>query len=352
LKAGTWDFVITVEHRGKLQKDKTSTYVIDVQLDPCESPQGPGILKTNENPTMTIDYYLRTHDVKKNYPLSITYEPAHCVSSKYMMEFDWDKTEKNDKVLKTTVAEMLIFEDASITIDPVHGDKLVHEGTYIIKVYGESFTKGAKIEVEKTVMIVTVNLIDPCKNLSATSKPKVTKNGVHHELSYTLRDKPLVIEWQDFEWERKECSSSNARGIQYPKDYTGAIGKLNPKAITAETYNKDMSEPVDKPEDPKDPKEEKDEKIPEGPNDDKVIEPRENRLDGDKEDNESPPADPKDKIDPKEPADPKDPKDPAPANTKPSMRWVIDSDEPSHAGVFVLEYTANYLGEAADSIKV
>lgn len=91
LKANAWDFEIAVVHRGTPHAN-TYTVSFDVRLDPCESPQGPGILAANESPKPVVNYYMRTHSTTQSYPVSIIYEPAMCVSSSYVMAMDYGET--------------------------------------------------------------------------------------------------------------------------------------------------------------------------------------------------------------------------------------------------------------------
>jgi len=41
-----------------------------------------------------------------------------------------------------------------------------------------------------------------------------------------------------------------------------------------------------------------------------------------------------------------------PAKTGNGKRWVVSSDKPEHAGVYEMEYMANYLDTKQDSVKV
>jgi len=185
LKVNTWDFEVAVVHREKAHAT-TFTVKIDVRLDPCESPQGPGILKANESQKPVVNYYMRTHGETKSYPVSIIYEPAHCVSSKYVMAMDYGET-KTELATNEDVDKVLTFNDAAVAISASVGANLANEGTYVVDVSGRSFTHEEEIRVDKTKMQLTVNLIDPCKGVKATNKPELTENGFHYEHTYTLR---------------------------------------------------------------------------------------------------------------------------------------------------------------------
>jgi len=164
----------------------TSTVSIDVKLDPCESPNGPSILKANESPTMVINHYLRTHTTDKVYPVSVTYEPSHCVAPDYGIVYGSKKDWTSDMGDFDKTGSIDLGEN-EVTVKPYTRSPLLGEGTYDIIATGNSFTRNEPIVDPTMQMKITLNMIDPCKDISATNKPELTENDVNLEFEYVLR---------------------------------------------------------------------------------------------------------------------------------------------------------------------